>query len=104
MGGGCLFLFSGVVCGARGNQRIVEISGLWRSHPAFAGLAFAGIASAGAVPGTVGFAGAYGFVMSSNYNSRPRAAEVMVDGDRFSVIRERETLEDLTRGEHLLPC
>jgi diaminopimelate decarboxylase len=48
-------------------------------------------------------AGAYGFTMSSNYNSRPRAAEVMVDGDRFSVIRERETLEDLTRGEHLLP-
>jgi diaminopimelate decarboxylase len=41
--------------------------------------------------------------MSSNYNSRPRAAEVMVDGDRFSVIRERETLDDLTRGEHLLP-
>lgn len=59
MGGGCLFLFAGVVCSARGNQRIVEISGLWRSHPAFAGLAFAGIASAGAVPGTVGFAGAY---------------------------------------------
>jgi NADH-quinone oxidoreductase subunit M len=59
MGGGCLFLFSGVVCSARGNPRIVDISGLWRSHPAFAGLAFAGIASAGAVPGTVGFAGAY---------------------------------------------
>ncbi|UCC56301.1 MAG: diaminopimelate decarboxylase [Gammaproteobacteria bacterium] len=48
-------------------------------------------------------AGAYGFTMSSNYNSRPRAAEIMVDGDRFTVIRERETLEDLTRGEHLLP-
>jgi len=48
-------------------------------------------------------AGAYGFTMSSNYNSRPRAAEVMVDGDSFHVIRERETLEDLTRGEHLLP-
>jgi len=48
-------------------------------------------------------AGAYGFTMSSNYNSRPRAAEVMVDGDRFHVIRERETLDDLTRGEHLLP-
>jgi diaminopimelate decarboxylase len=48
-------------------------------------------------------AGAYGFTMSSNYNSRPRAAEVMVDGDQFHVIRERETLEDLTRGEHLLP-
>lgn len=48
-------------------------------------------------------AGAYGFTMSSNYNSRPRAAEVMVDGDRYHVIRERETLEDLVRGEHLLP-
>jgi diaminopimelate decarboxylase len=48
-------------------------------------------------------AGAYGFTMSSNYNSRPRAAEVMVDGDRFTVIRERETLDDLVSGEHLLP-
>jgi diaminopimelate decarboxylase len=48
-------------------------------------------------------AGAYGFTMSSNYNSRPRAAEVMVDGDRFHVIRDRETLQDLVRGEHLLP-
>jgi diaminopimelate decarboxylase len=48
-------------------------------------------------------AGAYGFTMSSNYNSRPRAAEVMVDGDRFTVIRERETLDDLVSGERLLP-
>jgi diaminopimelate decarboxylase len=48
-------------------------------------------------------AGAYGFTMSSNYNSRPRAAEVMVDGDRFHIIRDRETLQDLVRGEHLLP-
>jgi len=48
-------------------------------------------------------AGAYGFVMSSNYNSRPRVAEVMVDGDRFHVIRERETISDLTRGETILP-
>ncbi len=47
-------------------------------------------------------AGAYGFTMSSNYNSRPRAAEVMVDGDQLHLIRERETLEDLYRGEHLL--
>jgi diaminopimelate decarboxylase len=43
--------------------------------------------------------GAYGFVMSSNYNSRPRAAEVLVDGDRIRVIRERETYKDLVRGE-----
>jgi diaminopimelate decarboxylase len=48
-------------------------------------------------------AGAYGFTMSSNYNSRPRATEVMVDGDRVSIIRERESLEDLYRHEQLLP-
>ncbi|MBI5343829.1 MAG: diaminopimelate decarboxylase [Deltaproteobacteria bacterium] len=44
-------------------------------------------------------AGAYGFSMSSNYNSRPRAAEVMVDGNGFRVIRKRETLQSLIRGE-----
>jgi diaminopimelate decarboxylase len=48
-------------------------------------------------------AGAYGFSMSSNYNSRPRAAEVMVDGDRFHIIRQRETLTDLWKGETTLP-
>jgi diaminopimelate decarboxylase len=48
-------------------------------------------------------AGAYGFSMSSNYNTRPRAAEIMVDGDCIHVIREREVLDDLVRGEHLLP-
>ncbi|HQQ64376.1 MAG TPA: diaminopimelate decarboxylase, partial [Pseudomonadales bacterium] len=46
--------------------------------------------------------GAYGFVMSSNYNSRTRAAEVMVDGDKVFTVRARETLEDLWRGESLL--
>lgn len=49
-------------------------------------------------------AGAYGFAMSSNYNTRPRAAEVMVDGREMHLIRARETLEDLTRGETLLPA
>jgi len=44
-------------------------------------------------------AGAYAFAMSSNYNSRRRAAEVMVDGDRFGVVRKRETYDDLVRGE-----
>jgi len=44
-------------------------------------------------------AGAYGFSMSSNYNSRPRVAEVMVQGDLFNVIRQREQYEDITRGE-----
>ncbi len=44
-------------------------------------------------------AGAYGFVMSSNYNGRRRAAEVLVRGERFAVVRARETYEDLVRGE-----
>ena len=44
-------------------------------------------------------AGAYGFTMSSNYNSRPRIAEVMVRDGRFAVIRGRESYEDLVRGE-----
>ena len=48
-------------------------------------------------------AGAYGFVMSSNYNSRGRAAEVMVDGDQGHLIRERETIESLWERECLLP-
>lgn len=48
-------------------------------------------------------AGAYGFSMSSNYNTRPRVAEVMVDGDQFHVIRQRETIDDLLRGETVLP-
>ncbi len=46
-------------------------------------------------------AGAYGFSMASNYNARPRAAEVLVHGDRYEVIRERESLEDLTHGERI---
>jgi diaminopimelate decarboxylase len=46
-------------------------------------------------------AGAYGFSMSSNYNSRPRIAEVMVRGDDFFVVRERETYNDLVKGEKL---
>jgi len=44
-------------------------------------------------------AGAYGFAMASNYNSRPRPVEVLVDGDRYSMIRKRETYDDLIRGE-----
>jgi diaminopimelate decarboxylase len=47
-------------------------------------------------------AGAYGFSMSSNYNSRGRAAEVMVDGDRAYLVRERETIADIIRGETTL--
>ena len=47
--------------------------------------------------------GAYGFTMSSNYNSRPRAAEVMVDGDRVHLVRPRETVASLFADEALLP-
>ena len=48
-------------------------------------------------------AGAYGFTMSSNYNSRPRVAEIMVDGNQVHQIRRRETIEELMQGEKLLP-
>ncbi len=46
-------------------------------------------------------AGAYGFTMASNYNARPRVPELMVDGDRYAIIRERETHKDLVRGEKI---
>lgn len=48
-------------------------------------------------------AGAYGFTMSSNYNTRPRAAEVMVDGDEYHLIRRREEMATLYAGEQVLP-
>ena len=48
-------------------------------------------------------AGAYGFAMASTYNSRPRAAEIMVDGSDAFVVRERESWEDLVRGETGIP-
>lgn len=48
-------------------------------------------------------AGAYGFVMSSNYNTRPRAAEVLVDGETTHLVRRRETVSELLAGESLLP-
>jgi diaminopimelate decarboxylase len=44
-------------------------------------------------------AGAYGFVLSSNYNSRPRPCELLIDGSRVQIVRQRETFEDLIRGE-----
>ena len=47
-------------------------------------------------------AGAYGFTMSSNYNSRPKVAEVMIDNETIHLVRARETLEDLVRGEQLI--
>ncbi len=48
-------------------------------------------------------AGAYGFTMASNYNSRNRAAEVMVNGDAVYLIRARETIDHQLAGEQLLP-
>ncbi len=48
-------------------------------------------------------AGAYGFTMASNYNSRRRPPEVMVEGERFAVVREREGWPDLVRGERPFP-
>jgi len=51
----------------------------------------------------VSSAGAYGSVMSSNYNARPRVAELLVDGERIAVARERETLDDLVRHETAAP-
>ena len=50
---------------------------------------------------SIGAAGAYGMSMASNYNTRPRAAEILVDGTRATVIRTRETFDDLLRGERL---
>ncbi len=47
--------------------------------------------------------GAYGMTMSSNYNSRPKISELMVTGNNIHVIRERESYQDLIRGESLLP-
>jgi diaminopimelate decarboxylase len=44
-------------------------------------------------------AGAYGFVMASNYNSRPLPAEALVRGEKFALIRKRQTNKDLIRGE-----
>jgi diaminopimelate decarboxylase len=46
-------------------------------------------------------AGAYGYVMSSNYNVRPRVPEVLVKGSRFAVVKERESYDDLLRGEKI---
>jgi diaminopimelate decarboxylase len=51
----------------------------------------------------IGAAGAYGSAMASNYNTRPRAPEVLVTGDRYTVIRDRETYDQLLAGERLAP-
>ena len=48
-------------------------------------------------------AGAYGFTMASNYNSHPKPPEVLVDGDRYHVVRKRESFDDLINGEAIPP-
>ena len=52
----------------------------------------------------IGGAGAYGFTMGSNYNSKPLAAEVLVDGGQAHLIRRRQTFDDLVRGETIPPA
>ncbi|NMB76676.1 MAG: hypothetical protein GYA21_16290 [Myxococcales bacterium] len=59
LSGAAAFLFAGVVCQARDSQRVVDISGLWRRQPLFSGLFLPAVASLGALPGTVGFSGAW---------------------------------------------
>jgi len=48
-------------------------------------------------------AGAYGFVMASNYNSRPLTCEVLVDGKKFAVARERQAMKEIWSGEKVAP-
>ncbi|MDH5805541.1 MAG: diaminopimelate decarboxylase, partial [Gemmatimonadota bacterium] len=60
-------------------------------------LSGAGVGALLAVEG----AGAYGFSMGSNYNSRPRPAEVMMDGEKFAIVRQREKTENLWKDELL---
>jgi diaminopimelate decarboxylase len=52
----------------------------------------------------VGAAGAYSFTMSSNYNTRPRAAEVLVHGASYQIVRRRETIDQLLANEEPLPA
>ncbi|MCB1802768.1 MAG: diaminopimelate decarboxylase, partial [Gammaproteobacteria bacterium] len=47
--------------------------------------------------------GAYGFTMASNYNTRPRTPEILVDGDQVHLVRRRETVSELFAGESILP-
>jgi diaminopimelate decarboxylase len=91
-----------VVCGRPldpGEQHVCDVVGPICETGDFLGIGvdLPGV-DAGSLIAILG-AGAYGFTMSSTYNSRPRAAEVLVDGDRWAVVRERETTADLVRGE-----
>ena len=88
--------FSGVL------WAMVQMSVLAGAYASSARL-FGGLLAGGGVIGlAVMSAGAYGFVMASNYNARPRAAEVLVDGSRYTIVRRRESYEDLVAGEIVL--
>jgi diaminopimelate decarboxylase len=85
--------------GAGGAPEVVDVVGpICETGDFFARERSVAGAEAGALL-AIGGAGAYGFSMSSQYNSRRRAAEVLVDGDRWGVVRAREELDDLIRGE-----
>jgi diaminopimelate decarboxylase len=87
----------------RGEQIVADVVGPVCESGDFLAL---GREMAAVIPGdllAVYDVGAYGFVMSSNYNARPRAAEVMVDGDRWALVTEREGYEDLVRHELTSP-
>jgi diaminopimelate decarboxylase len=89
--------------GAGGTPEVVDVVGpICETGDFFARERSVGGAEAGALL-AIGGAGAYGFSMSSQYNSRRRAAEVMVDGDRWGVVRAREQMDDLIRGEATEP-
>lgn len=92
------------VASGDGTPEVVDVVGPLCESGDFLGL---GRTLAGARPGAllaIRTAGAYGFCMSSNYNARPRPPEVLVDGDRWAVIRRREAVEDLMRSEETEPA
>ena len=83
-------------------RRVYDVVGPVCESGDFLGLARELGVDAGDVLAVVS-AGAYGAVMSSNYNARPRVPEVMVDGDRYHVVRRRETVAELIAPETMLP-
>lgn len=90
--------------GVRGETGLVDVVGPNCESGDFLALArHLNGARPGALLAVLG-AGAYGFGMSFQYNSRPRAAEVLVDGERYAVVREREGTDDLMRGETVTPA
>jgi diaminopimelate decarboxylase len=91
-----------VVEGGRGDKRLYDVVGPVCETGDFLGKDRELAIEAGDLL-AVRSSGAYGFSMSSNYNTRPRAAEIMVDGEAVHVVRARETLTELMAGEQPLP-